>query len=99
MKRIAVSATAFLLFLACTIPVVNGQKLQPKPKTSVEKKSPTVTLVLRGLMVIHPDPAREYFEAGILKAPGHQFRVEVHEKTSAGVSKYLVPISPVTNDA
>jgi len=106
MKRIAVSATAFLLFLACTIPVVNGRKIQPKPKTSVEKKAqsstPTVTLVLRGLMVFHPDPAREYFEAGILKAPGHQFRVEVREKTSAGVSKYLVPLPPVTdlvNDA
>jgi hypothetical protein len=102
MKRIAVSATAFLLFLACTIPVVNGQKIQPKPK-GVDKTShsstPTVTLVLRGLMVIHPDPAREYFEAGILKAPGHQFRVEVREKTSAGVSKYLVPLPPFTDDA
>ena len=102
MKRIAVSATAFLLFLACTIPVVNGQKIQPKPK-GVDRKShsstPTVTLVLRGLMVIHPDPARAYFEAGILKAPGHQFRVEVREKTSVGVSKYLVPLPPFTNDA
>ncbi|HEX6649575.1 MAG TPA: hypothetical protein VF075_08545, partial [Pyrinomonadaceae bacterium] len=69
MKRIALCSTAFLLFLACTIPVVNGQK--------VKSHSSTVTVVLRGLMVVHPDPAREYFEAGILPAPGHRFRVEV----------------------
>ena len=101
MKRIAVSATAFLLFLACTIPVVNGRKLSSKPKTSVEKKShaarPNVTVVLRGLMVVHPDPAREYFEAGILPAPGHRFRVEVREKTNDGVSTFSLPLPPVTN--
>jgi len=99
MKRIAVSATAFLLFLACTTPVVNARKIQPKQRTSVERTSDasTVTLVLRGLMVFHPDPAREYFEAGVLKAPGHQFRVEVREKTDAGVSTFLVPL-PAVND-
>ena len=40
-------------------------------------------------MVFHPDPAREYFEAGILPAPGHRFRVEVREKTKTGVSTSL----------
>ena len=48
-------------------------------------------------MVVHPDPARKYFEAGILPAPGHQFRVEVREKTSAGVSTFSVPLPPVTD--
>lgn len=47
-------------------------------------------------MVFHPDPAREYFEAGILPAPGHQFRVEVREKTSSGVSTFSVPLPPIT---
>ncbi len=101
MKRIALCATAFLLLIACTIPVVNGRKIQPKHTSSVEKTShastTTVTLVLRGLMVFHPDPAREYFEAGILPAPGHRFRVEVREKTNSGVSTFSVPLPPVTN--
>jgi hypothetical protein len=48
-------------------------------------------------MVFHPDPAREYFEACILPAPGHRFRIEVREKTTSGVSTFLVPLPPVTN--
>ena len=57
--------------------MVNGGKIPPKHRTNVQKTShgstATVTIVLRGLMVFHPDPAREYFEAGILPAPGHRF--------------------------
>lgn len=91
MKRIAVCATAFLVFVSLTTlgPVVNGRK--------IDRSAPTVTLVLRGLMVFHPDPAREYFEAGVLPAPGHRFRVEVREKTDSGVSTFVVPLPPVTS--
>jgi len=96
MKKIAVCTTAFLVFVACTIPVVNGRKIPPKHRTSVEKTS-RVTVVLRGLMVFHPDPARQYFEAGILPAPGHQFRVEVREKTTSGVSTFSVPLPAVAD--
>ena len=96
MKRIAVSATAFLVFVSCTIAVVNGRKIQPKHQPI----TPTVTIVLRGLMVFHPDPAREYFEAGILPAPGHLFRVEVREKTNSGVSTFSVPLpADLVNDS
>jgi hypothetical protein len=103
MKRIAACTTAFLVLLSCTTlaPVVNGEKIPPKHRTSVAKTSddstPTVTIVLRGLMVFHPDPAREYFEAGILPAPGHRFRVEVREKNKSGVSTFVVPLPPVTD--
>jgi hypothetical protein len=103
MKRIAACTTAFLVLLSCTTlaPVVNGEKIPPRHGKSVAKtcddSTPTVTIVLRGLMVFHPDPAREYFEAGILPAPGHRFRVEVREKTKAGVSTYFVPLPPVTD--
>ena len=103
MKRITVCTTAFLLLLSCTllVPVVNGGRVLPKHKTSVDKTSngspPSVTIVLRGLMVFHPDPARKYVEAGIVPAPGHRFRVEVREKTSTGVSTFLVPLPPVTD--
>jgi hypothetical protein len=98
MKRIAACTTAFLVFVSCItlVPVVSGRKIPPKHRTSVEK-TPTVTIVLRGLMVFHPDPAREYFEAGILPAPGHRFRVEVREKTNSGISTFVVPLPPVTN--
>lgn len=102
MKRIAACTTAFLVFLSCTTlaPAVNGEKIPPKHRTSVktsDSSTPTVTIVLRGLMVFHPDPAREYFEAGILPAPGHRFRVEVRETSNSGVSTFDVPL-PTVND-
>ena len=92
MKRIAACTTAFLVFLSCTTVavVVSGEKIP-------SKQTPTVTLVLRGLMVFHPDPAREYFEAGVLPAPGHRFRVEVREKTNSGVSTFEVALPPLTD--
>jgi len=95
MKRIAVCTTAFLIFVACTIPVVNGRRIPPKHRTS--GSTPTVTVVLKGLMVFHPDPAREYFEAGILPAPGHLFRIVVREKTNSGVSTFSVPLPAVAD--
>jgi hypothetical protein len=99
MKRIAACTTAFLAFLSCTtlVPLVSGGKVLPKHISSVDNSTSTVTIVLRGLMVFHPDPAREYFEAGILPAPGHRFRVEVREKSKSGISTFSVPLPPVAN--
>ena len=82
MKKLLVCTTAVLVFLAWS---TYGAKFeQPRSGTSV-------TIVFRGLQVFHPDPARQYVEAGILRAPQHQFRIEVREKSSAGVSSFTVP--------
>ncbi|HET8670609.1 MAG TPA: hypothetical protein VFM05_08295 [Candidatus Saccharimonadales bacterium] len=103
MKRITACTTAFLILLSCSllVPAVNGGKVLPEHITNVENTShgstPSVTIVLRGLMVFHPDPAREYVEAGILLAPRHSFRLEVREKTNTGVSTFPVPLPPATS--
>jgi hypothetical protein len=97
MRRLCVCTTAVLVFLAwSTLAVVNGDRIrQPERGAKVEKPRPgeraRVTIVFRGLQVFHPDPARQYLEAGILRAPEHKFQIEVREKSSAGVSSFTVP--------
>lgn len=92
MRRLTVCTVAVLVFLTwSTLAVVNGEK-----NTRPDPASPRVTIVFRGLLAFHPDPARQYFEAGILRAPEHRFRIEVREKSSAGVSSFVVPTESLT---
>ena len=69
MKRVAIFTTACLVFLVCfTIHLTDGAGIplareDGTAKTRASKS--TVTVVFRGLMVLHPDPAGKYFEAGI----------------------------------
>ena len=94
MRRLSVCTTAVFVILAwCTLGEVSigrterGTKTEnPRPEAKAR-----VTIVFRGLQVFHPDPARQYFEAGILRAPEHKFHIEVLEKSSAGVSSFRVP--------
>lgn len=89
MRRLFVCTTAVLVFLAwSTLAVVSGGRTSQPARLPAP---PRVTIVFRGLLVFHPDPARHYFEAGVLPAPEHQFRIEVREKSSAGVSSFVVP--------
>ena len=44
------------------------------------------TLIVRGLMIFHPDSERRYLDAGIPNAPEHEFRVKVTETSSDGAS-------------
>ena len=94
-RRIFVCTTAVLVLLAwSTFAVLSSQ-----PETRAARSR--VTVVFRGLMVVHPDPARQYFEAGIVRAPEHTFRIEVLEKSAAGVSRFAVPsesLKAVEND-
>lgn len=105
MRRLSVCTMAVFVFLAwSTLAVVNGGRTS-RPGPGAEKTVPSaksrVTIVFRGLLVLHPDPARQYFEAGILRAPEHRFRIEVLEKSSAGISRFTVPsefLSGAPND-
>lgn len=90
MKRIAIGTTACLVFLACfAVHLTNGARI-PSSK-------PTVTIVFRGLMAFHPDPAGKYFETGILQAPEHRFHIEVRETSVSGVSSFSVPVESSEN--
>jgi hypothetical protein len=103
MRRLSICTTAVLLFLT-TLAVVNSEKIsrsEPGAKETVPVARPRVTIVFRGLLAFHPDPARQYFEAGILRVPEHRFRIEVRVNSSAGVSSFAVPsesLSGADND-
>ena len=96
MRRLSVCTTVVLVCLAwSTLAIVNagrisrsehGAKLE-KPRLDATAR---VTIVFRGLMVLHPDPARKYFEAGILPASSHKLRIQVLQKSVAGVSSFEV---------
>lgn len=94
MRRLFVCTAAVLTFLTwSTLAVVNSEKAAPGPKIdkTLHDARPRVTIVFRGLLAFHPDPARQYFEAGILRAPEHRFRIEVREKSAAGITRFAVP--------
>lgn len=98
MRRLSICIAAVLVFLTwSTLAVVNSEKIE----TPLSGARPRVTIVFRGLLAFHPDPTNQYFEAGILRAPEHRFRIEVRERSSAGVSSFVVPsesLSAVEND-
>jgi hypothetical protein len=93
MRRLSLCTTAVLVFLAWSTlaPINSGRTERAKIEKPVPDAGARVTIVFRGLQVFHPDPARQYVEAGILRAPEHKLRIEVREKSSAGVSSFTVP--------
>jgi hypothetical protein len=76
---------------------VSAHKPKAGKRSSGSVPGPSATIIFRGLMVFHPDPAREYFEVGILPAPEHEFRVQVIENSPKGVSSFFVPLGQFSN--
>ncbi len=107
MKRAFAGFTILLALLVCVgsnFSARSGLASQGSPATKFEAaefrvQGPSLTIVFRGLMVFHPDPARQYFDVGILKAPEHEFRVQVLENSPEGVSSFSVPIAQSGSDA
>ena len=96
MKRVTIGTIACLLFLACFSVHLTTRAKAPLA-TEDNASKPTVTIVFRGLMVFHSDPAGKYFEAGMLPAPEHRFRIEVRETSASGVSSFSVPVESSKN--
>jgi hypothetical protein len=99
MKRASRLLTVLFLLTVPTISLLDRaahrtqaagvEELRPVAHRS---RGPSLTIVFRGLMVFHPDAARQYFEVGILRAPEHEFRMQVLEKSPEGVSSFSVPL-------
>src|SRR3989442_15763148 len=100
MKRISAYSTALLLLLVWSAlpfavggtPIGRSIKAVGIKRESSSSPRPRVTIVFRGLMILHPEPTHQYFEAGILPARGHDFKIEVRENSPAGVSSFSVPV-------
>jgi hypothetical protein len=102
MKR--ASVVLMIIFLL-TVPVVcltdrdalkarrRARSVRELRPLALRSRGPSLTIVFRGLMTFHRDPAGQFFEVGIVSAPMHEFRMQVLEKTSESVSSSWVPIS------
>ena len=75
-----------------------GRAVEKRVDVQLRSQPSSATIVFRGLMVFHPDRARRYFEAGVLKAPEHRLRIQVLEKSPSGVSSFSVPLGNLSED-
>jgi hypothetical protein len=90
---------ALLVLFALHFSASSGLTRQASAATSLRAsaspaEAPSLKIVFRGLMVFHSDPASQYFEVGVVKAPEHEFRLQVIENSPEGVSSSLLPVAP-----
>jgi len=63
-------------------------------KTSgLSTRGPSLTIIFRGLMALRQDTEENTLAVGILRAPEHEFTVQVLEKSPQGVSSYSIPMN------
>ena len=106
MKRTFSVVALLLVLLVCfAFNFSTRNALTPKASAATNPEAsefraegPSLKIVFRGLMVFHSDQARQYFEVGILKAPEHEFRVQVLENSPDGVSSFSLPLEQTGPD-
>lgn len=72
---------------------IPNQAIKKRNDVTLRTQPSTATIIFRGLMAFHPDPARQYVEIGILRVPEHEFRIRVRENSSNGVSIFTLPLA------
>jgi len=106
MKRTFSVFTLLLVLLVClalNFSPRSGFTLKASAATNPEAsrfraEGPSLKIVFRGLVVFHPDLGRQYLEVGVLKAPEHEFRVQVLENSPEGVSSFSLPLAQTGSD-
>jgi hypothetical protein len=59
---------------------------------------PTITLVFKGLMVLHKDKDGQRYEVGILNAPKHKFRINVTSRSPRGIKHSSIDLKPAPGE-
>jgi hypothetical protein len=63
-------------------------------KTSgLKARGPSLTIIFRGLMALRQDHEEHTLAVGILRAPEHEFTMQVLEKSPQGISTYSIPMN------
>src|SRR6185503_11042441 len=101
MKRTTARLTISIIVLvlvASGLTVSDGIKTHAarttNPKASgLGSGGPSLTIIFRGLMAFRRDHEEQTFAVGILPAPGHEFTVQVLEKSPQGISAYSIPMN------
>ena len=90
MKRRTISILALVL-VALGLTVSGGIKTHAT--SALSSRGPSLTIIFRGLMVLHQDQKEQTLAVGILRAPEHEFTVQVLEKSPQGISTYSIPMN------
>ena len=83
--RLTISILA-LMAVALSLLVSDGIKTHAARTTNLNpsglsSRGPSLTIIFRGLMALHQDQQEQTFAVGILRAPEHEFTVQVLEKS------------------
>jgi hypothetical protein len=83
-----------LVLVASGLTLSGGIKTHAARTTNLKtSRGPSLTIIFRGLMALHQDRKEQTLAVGILRAPEHEFTVQVLEKSPQGISTYSIPMN------
>src|SRR6185295_29233 len=84
-----------LVLMALGLLVSDGIKAHGASTTNRElsARGPSLTIIFRGLIALRQDTEENTLAVGILRAPEHEFTVQVLEKSAQGISTYSIPMN------
>ena len=75
-----------LVLVAAGLVVFDGTRTHAARTTNLSARGPSLTIIFRGLMALRQDQQEHTLTVGILRAPEHEFTVQVLEKSPQGIS-------------
>jgi hypothetical protein len=92
-----------LVLAALSLVVPDGIKTHAARTTNLKtsglsSRGPSLTIIFRGLIAFRQDREDQSFAVGILRAPEHEFRAQVLEKSPQGISSYSIPMNVSKGD-
>ena len=92
MKRLPIPILV-LIVVASGFGFSTGIKTHAAGTTNLNARGPSLTIIFRGLMALRQDTEENTLAVGILRAPEHEFTVQVLEKSPQGISTYSLPMN------
>jgi hypothetical protein len=86
-------SVSVLVLVISSLVVSDGFKTHAASTTNLSSRGPSLTIIFRGLMALRQDQKEHALAVGILRAPEHEFTVQVLEKSPQGISAYSIPMN------
>lgn len=96
--RLTISILALVL-VASGLVVTDRIRTHAARTTNLSSRGPSLTIIFRGLMALREDNKEHTLAVGILRAPEHEFTMQVLEKSPQGISTYSIPVSQLMGDS
>jgi hypothetical protein len=82
-----------LVLLTSVLLVSDGVETHAAKTSKLSSRGPSLTIIFRGLMALRQDREEHTLAVGILRAPEHEFTVQVLEKSAQGITTYSIPMN------